>query len=79
MGGTGTSGVPSNNTNNFEINVNVTKTGGQNEGSEDSNSNAANSEEEEDKQLGEAVKMAVIQEITEQQRPGGLLYSEKRI
>jgi hypothetical protein len=81
---TGTGGAPSNVNNNITINVTVEKDGtvsadASNE-QEGGNQNTQGSlqEEERNKQFGGAIKDAVVREIVEQKRPGGLLYNEKR-
>ena len=78
----GTGGAPSNVSNNFTINITVENGGNvsADTSSDDENKNTQGSldNEEKNKRFGGAVKDAVIREIVEQKRPGGLLYSEKR-
>ena len=80
----GTGGAPSNVSNNFTINITVEKDGtvnsdGANEdGDTNKNTQGALAQEEKNKQFGGVIKDAVIREIVDQKRPGGLLYNEKR-
>jgi hypothetical protein len=80
-GGGGASSV----NNDFTINVNVTNEGGVAGGNvsgteteRDQNTQGGLEEQERNKELGVRIKGAVVQEIVQQKRPGGLLYNEKR-
>ena len=77
-------GAPSNVNNNITINVTVEKDGNVNtdttneQAGGNQNTQGALNEEERNKQFSGAIKDAVVREIVEQKRPGGLLYNEKR-
>ena len=80
-----TGGSPSNVNNNITINVTVENDGNvsadttneQTGGNQ--NTQGALNEEERNKEFSVAIKDAVVREIVEQKRPGGLLYNEKRM
>ena len=81
---TGTGGAPSNVNNNITINVTVEKDGNvstdtsNEQAGGNQNTQGALQEEERNKQFSGAIKDAVVREIVEQKRPGGLLYNEQR-
>ena len=82
-GGEGVTGGPSSVSNNINISVtvekngNVTSTTG-NEEDENKNTNENLSETERAQDFAKKIKGAVVNEIVYQQRPGGLLYDDKR-
>ena len=81
---TGTGGAPSNVNNNITITVTVEKDGNvstdttNEQAGGNQNTQGALQEEERNKQFSGAIKDAVVREIVEQKRPGGLLYNEQR-
>ena len=74
-------GGTTNSTNNVNVTVNVTKSGGSSENSQDDSSASDRDENDKERQrtkaLAEKVKVQVLKVITEQQRPGGLLYKSR--
>ena len=75
----GVGGAPTTANNNFEINITIMDDGTVNEASTNENENQSLEDRQNEKELGDAIKGAVVTELIEQQRPGGLLYREDRI
>ena len=77
-------GSPSNVNNNITINVTVEKDGNvstdttNEQAGGNQNTQGALNEEERNKRFSGAIKDAVVREIVDQKRPGGLLYNEQR-
>ena len=77
--------APLNNTNNFSININIDQSGNASNSNDPTNQGAsqntqsAEEEQERNKLLGERIQGVVKAELVDQMRPGGLLYSDKRI
>jgi TP901 family phage tail tape measure protein len=77
--------APLNNTNNFSININIDQSGTASTSNDPTdqgssqNTQAAEEEQERNKKLGERIQTVVQAELVDQLRPGGLLYSDKRI
>jgi hypothetical protein len=68
--------VESSNSNNVSINITVNNNGGSS--SEQESSNGGLDAQDKDNQLGQRIKQAVLQVITDEQRTGGLLDSTKK-
>lgn len=68
--------VESSNSNNVSINITVNNNGGSS--SEQGSSNGGLDAQDKDNQLGQRIKQAVLQVITDEQRTGGLLDSTKK-
>ena len=81
---TATGGAPSNVNNNITINVTVENDGNvsadttNEQSGGNQHTQGALNEEERNKEFSGAIKDAVVREIVEQKRPGGLLYNEQR-